>query len=144
MHSLSERENNPMWGKCVGHALGGHVTSFLWKWKLYEFAFKKQLVGHILNKIIVIKFFKPTPFFSKIMSKFVAGHVTKMWFLKLWIVWFQKLSIPSPRKGFFPRPPQLSRNSSQASYIYLHFWAFENPPTPGISNPFCGGRMDSF
>ena len=35
-------------------ALRGHVTSFLWKWKLYDFAFKKPLVGHILNKIIVI------------------------------------------------------------------------------------------
>ena len=29
-------------------AIRGHVTSFLWKWKLYE----KRLVGHVLNKII--------------------------------------------------------------------------------------------
>ena len=43
-------------------ALRGHVTSFLWKWKLYDFAFEKQLVGHILNKIMVIWFFKPEPF----------------------------------------------------------------------------------
>ena len=43
-------------------ALKGHVTLFLWKWKLYDFAFEKRLVGHILNKIIVIWFFKPTPF----------------------------------------------------------------------------------
>ena len=28
-------------------ALGGHVTSFLWKWKLYDFAFEERLVGHI-------------------------------------------------------------------------------------------------
>ena len=46
-------------------------------------------------------------------------------------VWFQKLSIPPPRKRFFLRPPppphHLSGNSSQASYIYLNFWAFENP-----------------
>ena len=40
-------------------ALRGHVTSFLWKWKLHDFAFEKRLVGHILNKIIVIWFFKP-------------------------------------------------------------------------------------
>ena len=26
----------------------------LWKWKLYDFAFKERLVGDILNKIIVI------------------------------------------------------------------------------------------
>ena len=43
-------------------ALRGHVTSFLWKWKLYDFAFKKRLVGHILNKIMAIWFFKPAPF----------------------------------------------------------------------------------
>ena len=43
-------------------ALRGQVTSFLWKWKLYNFAFEKRLVGHILNKIIVIWFFKPAPF----------------------------------------------------------------------------------
>ena len=52
-------------------------------------------------------------------------------------VWFQKLSIPPPPKVFFLRPPphpppphRLSGNSSQASYIYLSFWAFENPPPP--------------
>ena len=43
-------------------ALRGHVISFLWMWKLYDFAFEKRLVGHILNKIIVIWFFKPAPF----------------------------------------------------------------------------------
>ena len=48
-------------------------------------------------------------------------------------MWFQKLSIysvPSPQKGFFLRPPHPSGNSSQASYIYLNFWAFENPSPP--------------
>ena len=35
-------------------ALRGHVTSFLCKRKLYDFAFKKPSVGHILNKITVI------------------------------------------------------------------------------------------
>ena len=43
-------------------ALRGHVTSSLWKWKLYDFFFKKRLVGHIFNKIIVIWFCKPEPF----------------------------------------------------------------------------------
>ena len=32
------------------------------KGKLDVFAFKKRLVGHILNKIIVIWFFKPAAF----------------------------------------------------------------------------------
>ena len=54
--------------------LRGHVTSFLWKWKLHDFAFEKLLVGHLLNKIIVI-FFKPAPFAW--MRKTVAGHVAK-------------------------------------------------------------------
>ena len=43
-------------------ALRGHVTSFLWKWKLRDFPFETLLVGHLLNKIIVIWFFKPAPF----------------------------------------------------------------------------------
>ena len=43
-------------------ALRGHVRSFLWKWKLHDFAFEKRFVGHILNKIIAIWFFKPAPF----------------------------------------------------------------------------------
>ena len=56
-HSLSSEivKNRPF-------ALRGHVMSFLWKWKLYDFAFEKRLVGHILNKIIVIWFFKSAPF----------------------------------------------------------------------------------
>ena len=45
-------------------------------------------------------------------------------------VWFQKLSIPPPWKGFFLRPPHPSGNSSQASYTHLNFWAFDNPPPP--------------
>ena len=59
-------------------------------------------------------------------------------------VWLQKLSIPPPWKEFFLRSHHLSGNSSQASYIYLTFWAFENPQPPGISNPFSGGSMDVF
>ena len=43
-------------------ALRGHVTSFLWKWKLHDFTFETLLVGHLLNKIIVIWFLKPAPF----------------------------------------------------------------------------------
>ena len=50
------------WGHNRPFALTGHVTSFLWKWKLYDFAFEKRLVGHVLNKRIVIWFFKPAPF----------------------------------------------------------------------------------
>ena len=38
---------------------GGHIcVSKL----LYDFAFEQRLVGHILNKIMVIWFFKPAPF----------------------------------------------------------------------------------
>ena len=56
-------------------------------------------------------------------------------------MWFQKLSIPPPWKGFSLRPPppacHLYGNSSQASsYIYLHFGAFESPalefPFPSV------------
>ena len=70
-------------------ALTAHVTLFLWKWKLYDFAFKKWLVGHILNKIKVIW----NLHHCHKMSKFVAGHVTKMWFWKLRITsfWIQIL-----------------------------------------------------
>ena len=44
--------------------------------KLYDFFFDKRLVGHILKQIRVIWFFKPQHFLK--MSKFVAGHVTRM------------------------------------------------------------------
>ena len=62
-------------------------------------------------------------------------------------VLFQKLSTPPPRKGFFLRPPpHLSGNSSQASYMYLNFWAFENPlpppPPRNFQSPRGGGSMD--
>ena len=53
--SRDKRKDRPL-------ALRGHVTSFLWKWKLHDFAFETLLVGHLLNKIIVIWFFKPAPF----------------------------------------------------------------------------------
>ena len=58
------------------------------KMKLYDFAYEKRLVGHLLNKIIVIWFFKPTPTLKK--SKIVSGHVTKMWVLKWWVTSFWK------------------------------------------------------
>ena len=67
--------------------LRGHVTSFLWKWKLYDFAFKKRLVGHILKQNKSDLGFSNTHHFLK-TSKFVAGRVAKMWFLKLWITSF--------------------------------------------------------
>ena len=46
------------------------------------------LVGHILDKMNVIWFSNPYHFLK--MSNFVAAHVTKMWFLKLWITPFWK------------------------------------------------------
>ena len=50
-------------------------------------------------------------------------------------------------KGFSlnnpPPSPNLSGNSSQASYIYLNFWPLSTPQTPReISNPFRGESMD--
>ena len=59
-------------------------------------------------------------------------------------MWFQKLSIPPPRKGFFLRPPPPPGNSSQASYIYLNFWAFENPPTPRNFQSLLWGEYGCF
>ena len=47
------------------------------------FSFKKRLVGHVLNKKIVILFSNLHHFLK--MSKSVVDHVTKMWFLKWWI-----------------------------------------------------------
>ena len=49
---------------------------FLWKWKLYDLAFKKRLVYHYLkqnNSDLAV--FQTRTIFSK---KFVAGHVIKM------------------------------------------------------------------
>ena len=44
-----------------------------------------------------------------------------------------EIILTSLMKGIFPlntAPSHLSGNSSQASCIYLNFWAFENPPPP--------------
>ena len=43
-------------------ALRGHVTSFYENESYMILPSKKRLVGHILNKIIVIWFCKPAPF----------------------------------------------------------------------------------
>ena len=60
------------------------------------------------------------------------------------IVWFQKLSIPPPWKGFFLWTPPPT--SVELHTLLLKFWGFWEPPTPPrISNPFCGGSiMDIF
>ena len=43
-------------------------------------------------------------------------------------MWFQKVSIPPPQKGFFLDPHPCG-NFSQAPYICLNFWALESPPS---------------
>ena len=58
-------------------ALKDHVTSFVWKWKLYDFAFKKPLVGQNNSDLVF-----QTPHHFLQISKFVAGHVTKCDFFK--------------------------------------------------------------
>ena len=69
IHHINHYPADKYWGNQLLYpldnrpfALRSHVTSFLWKWTLYDFAFQKRLVIHILNKIIVIWFFKPAPF----------------------------------------------------------------------------------
>ena len=57
--------------------LRDHVTSFVWKWKLYDFPFKKPLVGQNNSDLVF-----QTPHHFLQMSKFVAGHVTKCDFFK--------------------------------------------------------------
>ena len=64
-----------------------HAASYLWKWKLYDFTFENRLVCHIFNKIIIVIWFLSPHRFLR-MSEFVAGHVTKVWCLKLWISFF--------------------------------------------------------
>ena len=57
-------------------------------------------------------------------------------------MWFQKLSIPPPWKGFFSRPPPSphpSRNSSQASNTYLNFGPLKTPHPQEFPIPSVGG-----
>lgn len=51
--------------------------------------------------------------------------------------------LPHGRDFFLSNPPP-PKNSGQASYINLRFWAFESPHPPEISNPFSGGSVDIF
>ena len=64
-------------------------------------------------------------------------------------MWFQKLSIPPPRKGFFPSPPLPPPSTSLEIPVKLHtftyiFGPLRTPQPPRISNPFHGGSMDIF
>ena len=57
----------------------------------------KTISGSYLKQKIVIWFFNPHHFLK--MSKFVAGHVTKMWFLKLGITSFRTQILHLKFKG---------------------------------------------
>ena len=58
------------------------------------------------------------------------------------IVWFQKISIPPPWKGFFLRPPPpLWKFQLSFIHFFKFFWPYRTPHPPGNSN---GGSMDIF
>ena len=46
------------------------------------------------------------------------------------IVYFQKISIPPPWKGFFLRPPAPLEIPIKLTYVSLNFLALQNPPPP--------------
>ena len=58
----------------------------LYKNDSYDFAFKKTIGGSYLKQNNSDLVSQPPTIF--VMSTFVAGNVTKMWFLKLWITFF--------------------------------------------------------
>ena len=62
-------------------ALRGHGTSFLKK-KVMWFCRRKTISGSYLKQNNSALIFQTPHYFLK-MSKFVAGHLTKMWFLNL-------------------------------------------------------------
>ena len=108
--------------------------------------------GHLSAHLIQVS---PAETLTDIATpEFKWRNTSYNWFIDQWSLteqltlrqyhWFQKSSIPPPRKEFFLRPLHLSGNSSQASDIYLNFGTFKNPPPPGISNPFRGESMDIF
>ena len=91
---------------------------------------------------------------AKAFSKFVSGaspininHIytgVMPWITLNTLCGSKIIHIPPPWKGFLLRPPHLSGNSSQASYIYLKFWAFENSPPPRNFQSLLWGSMDIF
>ena len=117
------------------------------KRKVIWFCLQKTISGSYLKQNNSDLVFQTRTIFLKIMRKFVAGHVTKMWFLKLWIVWFQKLSIPPPHGRDFsldPTSPPLWK--FQSSFIHLiTFLGLWEPPSPQeFPIPPVGGSMDIF
>ena len=64
-------------------AIRSHVTSFSMKMKVIWFCVQKTILKWF-------SFSNPHHFLK--MSQFVAGHVSKMWFLKLWITVFIRIS----------------------------------------------------
>ena len=55
---------------------------FLWKWKWNDFAFEKTISGSYLKQNNSDLVFQTRTIFLEWVSNFIAGHVTKMRFLK--------------------------------------------------------------
>ena len=70
----------------IGHLHHEFMRHHLYKNDSYDFAFKKAIGGSYLKQNNSDLVSQPPTIF--VMSTFVAGNVTKMWFLKLWITFF--------------------------------------------------------
>lgn len=76
----------------------------------------------------------------------MTQHVSNQTHCLCGIVQFQKISTPPPQRDFFLRPSSHPLFNFQLSSI--HFFTFLGlkepppPPSPGKSNPFCGGSME--
>ena len=115
------------------------------KMKVIWFCLQKTISGSYLKQNNSDLVFQIRTIFLKIMSMFVAGHVTRMWYLKHYGLCGSKNYPYLPYgRDFSLDPPPLWKFQSSFIHLLTFLGLWEPPPPPGISNPFCGGSVDIF
>ena len=142
-HSLADwwanspHQHQRLWMEIRASNLNSKVNTFI---RMFTLSAASVSNRHFLI-LALMSMTASTTMSAKAFSKFVSGaspininHIyTRVmpWITLNTLCGSKIIHIPPPWKGFLLRPPHLSGiYSSQASYIYLKFWAFENSPPP--------------
>ena len=157
-HSLADwwanspHQHQRLWMEIRASNLNSKVNTFI---RMFTLSAASVSNRHFLI-LALTSMTASTTMSAKAFSKFVSGaspintdHIytgVMPWItLNTLLCGSKIIHIPPLWKGFLLRPPNLSGNSSQASYIHSNFWAFENSPPPQeFPIPSVGGSMDIF
>ena len=142
-HSLADwwanspHQHQRLWMEIRASNLNSKVNTFI---RMFTLSAASVSNRHFLI-LALMSMTASTTMSAKAFSKFVSGaspintnHIytgVMPWItLNTLLCGSKIIHIPPLWKGFLLRPPNLSGNSSQASYIHSNFWAFENSPPP--------------